>query len=334
MELTKAVRKKSKIRINISAPSGAGKTMSALLLAKGIVGSWDKIAVIDSENGSASLYSHLGDFFTIELTPPFSPERYIQAIKTCIDANIECIIVDSTSPEWAGIGGCLEINDKLAAAKYRGNSWSAWSDTNPRHDAFVATLINCNAHVICCTRSKMETVMGDDKKVKKVGMKDIQRDGWEYEFSISFNLDRESHMCLVSKDRTTMFEGREPFVITEKTGIQIKEWCESGVENPIASAKADLRSLLGSALFNEKVRSQYETWLLSPSLTAEQIRQQCEKVKTELERLATAQPQKPAIGNEAPVLEQSTKQPETQKSESIASNQEAPVKSEELFDDM
>lgn len=99
MELKKAARKKVKLRLNLSAPSGAGKTYSALLLAKGLVGEWDKVAVIDTENGSASLYEHLGDFNTIDLQPPFSPERHIQAVEACIKAGIECIIIDSSSHE-------------------------------------------------------------------------------------------------------------------------------------------------------------------------------------------------------------------------------------------
>jgi hypothetical protein len=75
----------------------------------------------------------------------------------------------------------------------------------------------------------METVMTDDKKVKKVGMKDLQRDGWEYELTVSLNIDRDTHLATPSKDRTELFEGKQPFLISEKTGQLIKDWCESGV---------------------------------------------------------------------------------------------------------
>lgn len=230
MQLQKATRKKVKLRLNLSAPSGAGKTYSSLLMAKGLVGDWTKIAVIDTENGSASLYEHLGPFNAIDLTPPFTPERYIQAIDTCIAAGMECIIIDSSTHEWSGAGGCLEANDKLAAAKYRGNTWSAWNETTPRHDAFVNKVLQCPVHVITCTRSKTDTVMTDDKKVKKVGMKDIQRDGWEYELTVSLNIDRDTHTAIASKDRTELFDGKQPFVITEATGQMIREWCEKGVD--------------------------------------------------------------------------------------------------------
>jgi hypothetical protein len=229
LQLKKATRKKVKLRLNLSAPSGAGKTYGALLLAKGLVGSWDKIAVIDTENGSASLYEHLGDFNVIDLDPPFSPERYIDAIDACVSAGMEAIIIDSSSHEWSGPGGCLEINEKLAQARYRGNTWSAWNETTPRHDAFVQKVLHCDSHIITCTRSKMETIMGEDKKIKKVGMKDIQRDGWEYELTVSLSIDRDTHMTVASKDRTELFEGKEPFKITEKTGMMIKDWCDKGI---------------------------------------------------------------------------------------------------------
>lgn len=230
MQLTRATRKKSKLRLNISGPSGSGKTYSALLMAKGLVGDWSKIAVIDTENGSASLYDHLGDFQVLDLAAPFTPERYIEAIDVCIKADIECIIIDSSSHEWNGSGGCIELNDKLARSKYKGNTWSAWLETTPRHDAFVNKVLQSPIHIITCTRSKMETVMTDDKKVKKLGMKDIQREGWEYELTISLNLDRDTHTAMASKDRTELFEHKDPFVITEATGKLIKDWCEKGIE--------------------------------------------------------------------------------------------------------
>lgn len=229
MKLTKAQRKKVFLRLNLSAPSGAGKTYSALLMAHGITGDWSKVAVIDTENGSASLYSHLGEFNVIDLEPPFSPERYIEALKACEDAGMEVVIIDSSSHEWNGSGGCLEINEKLAAAKYKGNTWSAWNETTPRHDSFVNKVLHTRAHVITCTRSKTETVL-DGNKVKKVGMKDIQREGWEYELTVSLSIDRDTHMVTASKDRTGLFFNADPFVITVETGALIRNWCESGID--------------------------------------------------------------------------------------------------------
>jgi hypothetical protein len=229
MQLKKAQRKKVYLRLNLSAPSGAGKTYSALLMAYGMAGDWNKVAVIDTENGSASLYSHLGEFNVVDLQSPFSPERFIEAITACEDAGMEVIIIDSSSHEWSGVGGCLEINEKIATARYKGNTWSAWNETTPRHDKFVNKVLQSKAHIITCTRSKTETVL-DGNKVKKVGMKDIQRDGWEYELTVSLNIDRDTHMAIASKDRTQLFYNADPFVITSDTGRKVKEWCESGVD--------------------------------------------------------------------------------------------------------
>lgn len=230
MQLQKATRKKQHLTLNLSGPAGAGKTYSGLLLAHGLVKDWNKIGLIDTENGSASLYSHLGPFNTLDLQPPFTPERYIEAIDTCIKAGIECIILDSSSHEWSGPGGCIEINEHLAQSAFKGNTWSAWSKTTPRHDAFVQKVLQCRCHVITCTRSKMETVMTEDKKVKKLGMKDIQREGWEYELTVSLNIDRDTHTAIASKDRTELFEGKDPFIITEATGDLIRKWCDEGIE--------------------------------------------------------------------------------------------------------
>lgn len=226
MQLKKATRKQVKLRLNISAPSGAGKTMSALRMAKGICGDWGKVAVIDTENGSASLYSHLGEFNVIDLEPPFTPEKYTQALNTCISAGMEVVVIDSTTHEWSCL---IEENELLAQSKFRGNTWSAWSQTTPRHDKFINSILHSNVHIITCTRSKMETVMSDDKKVKKVGMKDVQREGWEYELTVSLNIDRDTHLAMPSKDRTNLFEGKNPFLITEETGELIAEWCNSGI---------------------------------------------------------------------------------------------------------
>ena len=275
MQLKKATRKQVKLRLNISAPSGAGKTYSALRMAKGLVNDWDKVAVIDTENGSASLYSHLGDFNTIDLTPPFTPEKYIEAINTCVNAGMEAIIIDSSTHEWACL---IEENELLAQSKFRGNTWSAWSQTTPRHDKFINAVLHCPVHVITCTRSKMETVMGDDKKVKKVGMKDVQREGWEYELTISLNIDRDTHLAIPSKDRTNLFEGKNPFLITEETGKEIANWCNSGV--------SELQMGLNEMEIVADIESLKTIWSKYKSLqTNSQFVAMKDKRKTEIEKI-------------------------------------------------
>jgi hypothetical protein len=243
MQFTKAVRKRAKLRLALTGPSGSGKTYGALMLAKGIGG---KIAVIDTEHGSASLYSHLVDFDALELAPPYSPERYIEAIRAAEKAGYDVIVVDSTTHEWSGSGGCLEINEKTAHAKFRGNTWSAWNDTTPRHRAFIDAMLQANAHVIATGRSKTETSQVDDgsrKKVVKLGMKTEQRDGFEYEFTVVLDLIHDGHYATASKDRTGLFQG-DPAAINAKTGATLREWLESGAEPVPEPVKEDPVAIL------------------------------------------------------------------------------------------
>lgn len=229
-QLKKATRQKVKLRLGLSAISGGGKTYSALLLARGLVTSWDKIAVIDTENNSASLYSHLGDFNTIELTAPYTPERYIDAIKVCENAGMECIVIDSITHEWDGKGGMLEIHSSMT-----GNSFTNWSSLTPRHQKFIDSITQSKCHVVTTVRRKQEYEMSKDNngktKVEKAGLKEITREGFEYELTVNFNLD-EKHNCTASKDRTGLFMGKPMFTITEETGKLIKDWCEQGIDVP------------------------------------------------------------------------------------------------------
>ena len=243
MQLQKATRKKVKLRLGISAVSGGGKTYSSLLLAKGLVGSLEKVAVIDTENGSASLYAHLGDFSTIELTAPYTPERYVQAIQFCEQAGMECIIIDSITHEWDGKGGIIDISNSMT-----GNSFTNWAKITPRHQSFIDAILHSKCHVITTVRRKQEYEMTKDSsgktKVEKAGLKEVTREGFEYELTVNFNLD-EKHNCTASKDRTGMFMDQPQFTISEETGKQILDWCSSGedVQEKVTSAINDLSSL-------------------------------------------------------------------------------------------
>jgi hypothetical protein len=234
-EIKRAEKKKSRLRIGVSGTSGSGKTYSALRLADGLVGSLTKVCVIDSESGSANLYEHLGPYSVILLEAPFSPERYIDALHTAEQAGFECIVIDSASHEWEGKGGVLEINETIAQTKFKGNTWSAWSVTTPRHQKFIEAILTSPAHIITTARSKQDTIQVDGK-VKKVGTKEIQREGFEYELTVNFNIDRDNHLATASKDRTGIFINADPFIITEDTGKTLREWAERGVE-PISTSQ-------------------------------------------------------------------------------------------------
>jgi hypothetical protein len=232
VQFTKAARKRAKLRLALSGPSGSGKTYGALLIAAGLGG---RIAVIDTERGSAALYSDLVDFDTLEISPPFSPERFIEALAAAAAAGYDVCVIDSITHEWDGAGGCLEINETIAQAKYRGNTWSAWNETTPRHRAFLDAILQSPMHVIATMRSKTETVQGDDKKVKKLGMKAVQREGAEYEFTVVLDLEHEHHHAIGSKDRTRLFG--QPHIISRETGARLLAWLDSGATTALSDGE-------------------------------------------------------------------------------------------------
>jgi len=234
MAFVKAVRKKSKLRLGITGPSGSGKTLGALLIAKGLGG---RIALIDTEKGSASLYAddprYEVEFDAMDLDPPYTPEHFIKAIKEAEEGGYATLIIDSVTHEWSGVGGCLELVDQIAQAKFKGNTWSAWNVVTPRHRAFIDAILRSSLHIIITMRSKTETAQVEEngrKKVVKLGMKAEQRDGFEYELTSILDVQHESNYALPSKDRTGLFSGRDPFKISEATGVMLREWLESGAE--------------------------------------------------------------------------------------------------------
>ena len=230
--LRKAQRRAAKIRLGLASPSGGGKTYSALLIAKGLAGSWDKVAIIDTENGSADLYSHLGDFNVLQLTAPYHPEKYIDAIRECEQAGMEVIIIDSITHEWSGVGGCLELQQIATERQRIKNTYTAWKEVTPRHQKFIDAVLQSNCHIITTVRSKTDYLQVEHegkKSIQKVGMAQVTRDGFEYELTVSLELD-VNHYAVTSKDRTCLFEGKPSFIPSEETGKMLKEWCESGVD--------------------------------------------------------------------------------------------------------
>lgn len=228
MQLQVATRKKVKIKMSLSSPTGFGKTYSALLLAYGITNDWTKIAVIDSENESASLYSDLGKYYTVPMKPPYTVDNFCLAVDACIAGGIEVIIVDSTYHYWHGKGGLLEYNNSLGT-----NSFANWAKTNPVYSKWLDKILQSPAHFICTSRKKQayEIVENNGKKtVEKKGMEDQIRDGFSYEMTISFNIVTAHHLVEVDKDRTRLFSDKPEFVITSKTGELIKQWCDEGID--------------------------------------------------------------------------------------------------------
>jgi hypothetical protein len=231
MALIKAVRSQAKIKLAISGPSGSGKTKSALYIAQGLGAKCVK--VIDSENGSSSLYEGDPiDFFIEKLAAPYTVEKYVKAIDTAIADGCDCIIVDSASHAWAGAGGILE--QKTIVDDRGGNSFTNWKNFSPKQQMFLNALVNSDIDMIVTVRSKQDYVMETTDKgksaPKKVGLAPIQRDGFEYEFTTVFDMGMD-HNAMVSKDRTGLFDG-QVFKPTKETGKQIRAWLNGAKPAP------------------------------------------------------------------------------------------------------
>tara|TARA_R110000851_G_C13101390_1_gene568468 strand:- start:9785 stop:10675 length:891 start_codon:yes stop_codon:yes gene_type:complete len=237
MEIRKSERRKAKMKLALQGSSGSGKTYSSLLIAKGLAGNdFTKVAVIDTENGSADLYAHLGDYNVISLQPPYSPERYIEAINLCENAGIEVVIIDSISHCWDYL---LDVHSNMV-----GNSFTNWGKITPRQNAFVNKILQSDTHIIATMRVKQDYVLNqkNGKTIpEKVGLKAVQRNDVDYEFTIVFDIDI-AHNAKASKDRTGLFIDKPEFVINTATGKKLLAWCNEGSKDEIDCIKADIEN--------------------------------------------------------------------------------------------
>lgn len=232
-----AKRQQAFLKMALTGPSGSGKTMSALLMASGL---GKKIAVLDSENGSASLYSSAVDFDTAPLSPPFTTEKYIQAIQFAEKNGYDVLIIDSLTHAWSGPGGLLEQKEQMDSRG--GNSFANWAKITPKHNALMSAILHSKVHVIATMRSKQDYVLADKngKQVpQKVGLAPQQREGAEYEFTTVLDIAM-NHEAESSKDRTGLFDGKL-FKITKETGVAIKNWLDSAEPIPVEPKKEETK---------------------------------------------------------------------------------------------
>jgi hypothetical protein len=230
-QFTKATKSQSRARIALIGPSGSGKTYSALEMARGL---GERIAVIDTEHGSASKYADRFGFDVLNLEH-HDPITYVKAIQAAEAAGYDVIVVDSLSHAWSGSGGALEQVD-AAAKRSKGNSYVAWRDVTPKHNAMVNALVGCKAHLIVTMRAKTAyELQKDDKTGKvqpiKIGMAPIQRDGVEYEFDVVADIDLD-HNLIVSKTRMSDLDGLVEHKPGFELGRRIADWLTDGEPGP------------------------------------------------------------------------------------------------------
>ena len=244
MQVTDSVREKQKALVGFIGPSGAGKTVGAILTAYGMMREaypdlseqevWKKIGVADTEHKRSMLYVdqqfsgvRIGSFKHINFEPPYTTERYLQALLMLKNAGVEVIVFDSLSHNWNGDGGILEQHGNMS-----GNSFQNWNKMNKHVTDMIKALSSNDIHILATMRTKNEYVMELNDKGKqqprKVGTKPVQKDDMEYEFMLNFSVDMD-HIAVTTKDNTNLFEGDE-IQLNEEVGRKLYRYLELGVD--------------------------------------------------------------------------------------------------------
>lgn len=243
IQFQKAERTQAKVKLGIQGPSGSGKTDGALSIATVIAGKDGKIALADTENASASLYSDRYSFDTVNIAPPYLSSKYEEVIDAAVAADYNVLVIDSISHQWDGDGGILAR--KEAADARGGNSWTNWRPFTKEYNQFVGKILSAPIHIIVTMRSKQDYVLEANDRgkqaPKKVGMKAIQREGAEYELTVNFDVQMD-HRAKASKDRTNLFGDQLYDLRDPKTAKLLVDWLAGA--KPVALATQEQRTKL------------------------------------------------------------------------------------------
>ncbi len=230
LKLRTAQRVRVQAKIGLTGAASCGKTTAAIMIGYGLCEDWAKMAVISAEpNQSADLYAErFGKYDVIDLTEEgdYSAEQYLKALRLCEESGKEVVIFDGISQEYHWY---------LDAAKA---SKMGYAELAPRHDAFWRAALTSKCHVIFTCRKVTDWWIGSDDKgkyvQKKVGVKDVAKEGWDYDLIIQLSLDVETHLATPLIDRTELFasvkKGAVPFLVDFETGRAIKKWVNEGLD--------------------------------------------------------------------------------------------------------
>lgn len=256
-----AVRENAPLLIGVSGGTGSGKTYSALRLARGLVGPEGTVVMIDTERGRGTHYADEFGYLYAQLEPPFTPARYIEAMRAAEKAGADCIIVDSSSHEWEGTGGLLEWASSIAAdmaRKYGGSpekySFASWSTPKQEHHQWISYMQSATCHIIVCLRAKEKRAMVKDAK----GKTEIVDFGWtpitdaELPFECAFlamltadkpGIPQFSYKALSHKFADIFTEGAK---LDEKMGAKLGAWA-SGQDAAVKTPPRDLHAEMETA---------------------------------------------------------------------------------------
>lgn len=232
IQIKKAVKAQSKLRLALIGISGSGKTYSALSIAHGL---GQRVLVIDTEHGSASKYAGEDFEFDVIELEEFDPRNYIAAINLGEIKGYDVIVIDSLSHAWSGKGGALELVDQFAKRSNSSNNFSAWRDVTPLHNQLIDAIVGCKAHVIATMRSKTEYVQDKDERgktrIRKVGMAPVQRDQMEYEFDVVGDMT-DAHELIVTKSRCKPLADKVFPLPGENVANLLNDWLNAGAPAP------------------------------------------------------------------------------------------------------
>ncbi len=246
LSFQRASKKSARLRMALIGVAGSGKTYTALSIAQHL---GKRVAVFDTERGSASKYSDTFEFDVLE-PENFNPKTYIDAIAAAEEAGYDVIILDSLSHAWTGQGGALDLVDKAARRSQSNNTFGAWRDVTPLHNAMVDAMIGAKIHIIATMRAKTEYVQEKDKNgrttVRKVGMAPVQRDGLEYEFDVVADLDQDNNF-IVGKTRCPAIAGMVVNKAGREVATKLNNWLSDGGAPEVSAPKAGRESVREAA---------------------------------------------------------------------------------------
>ena len=232
-QVKKAKREKIYVKIALMAPSGGGKTYGSLRLATGMAeeikketGKDARILMANTEAKRGYYYANEFDYDIVDIDAPHNPEKYVELIEFAVKEGYDILIIDSSSHEWEGKGGCLELHQQA------GGQYQSWKSVTPRHNKFISAIADSPIHIIATMRGKDQYEVNKDDRgktsIQKLGVGAKQRDGFEYEFTCTFLIDQKTNTAEVQKDNTHIFDQEGPTILSEKHGIKIMQWANSG----------------------------------------------------------------------------------------------------------
>ncbi|WP_220040582.1 AAA family ATPase [Streptomyces tateyamensis] len=228
-----ASREQARARIGIQGPAGSGKTKTALVVGEALA-QGGQVGLVDTERGSALTYApvpgrpELGGHEFLHLPmDTHDPRSLIEVVREAERIKLPVLIVDSWSHFWNGRGGLLEIVERAGSEKGAGGTFGGWRTGNPIEQDMLDALLNFSGHLIVTMRTKGDYVI-EGKKVTKVGVKAVQREGAEYELGLI--LDMVEGTATITKTRYSPLEGMTIHHPGEQLAEVILEQLGQGVD--------------------------------------------------------------------------------------------------------